>query len=142
MEWFSRLPTSIRTFDEIANMFIQKYSHNIQYPVNIQDFCNLKQNIGEPFLMFLQIWRQLYTKYSQKIPKTEKLDIFMDNLLPNFGNRIQLKGPHTFQDIITQAIQIKEFIVKKGKITLQKDIKQGFTSSKDESNYVKRNWEV
>lgn len=35
MEWFYRLPTSIKTFDEMANLFLQHYSHNIQHPVNI-----------------------------------------------------------------------------------------------------------
>lgn len=64
MEWFSRLPTSIKIFDEIYNMFVQQYSHNIQHPVNIRNLCNLKQKFGESFLMFLQRWKQLYTKYS------------------------------------------------------------------------------
>ena len=53
----------------------------------------------------------------------EKLDIFMDNLLPNFGYNIQLQGQHTFEYMITQAIWIEEFMVKKGETTLQKDIK-------------------
>ena len=61
MEWFSRLPTGIKTFDEIANLFLQHYSHNIQHPVHIRDLCNLKQNHGESLLTFLQRWRQLYT---------------------------------------------------------------------------------
>ena len=33
-------------------------------------------------------------------------------------------------------------MVKKGELTLQKDIKQGSTSSKDKSKYVSKNWEV
>ena len=48
----------------------------------------------------------------------EKLDIFTDNLLPNFGYRVQLQGPRTFKDMVTQAISIEEFMVKKGKLTL------------------------
>ena len=69
----------------------------------------------------------------------EKLDIFTNNLLPNFGYRVQLQGPHTFEDMVTQAIYIEEFMVKKGELTLQKDIKQGSTSSKDKSKYVSKN---
>ena len=57
MEWFSHLPPGIKTFDEIANLFIQQYSHNIQHLVNIQDLCNLKKKVGEPFLTFLKRWR-------------------------------------------------------------------------------------
>jgi hypothetical protein len=62
----------------------------------------------------------------------------MDNLFPNFGYRVQLQGPRTFEDMVTQAIQIEEFMVKKGEKTLQKDIKQGSTSNKDKSRYVKK----
>ena len=48
----------------------------------------------------------------------EKLDIFMDNILPNFGYKVQLQGPCTFEDMVTQAIRIEEFMVKKGELTL------------------------
>ena len=72
----------------------------------------------------------------------EKLDIFTDNLLPNFGYRVQLQGPNTFEDMVTQAIYIEEFMVKKGELTLQKDTRQGSTSSKDKSKYVNKNQEV
>ena len=53
LEWFSHLPQGLKTFDEISNLFIQQYLHNIQHPVNIRDLCNLKQKVGEPFLTFL-----------------------------------------------------------------------------------------
>ena len=29
MEWFSHLPPGIKSFDDIANLFVQQYSHNI-----------------------------------------------------------------------------------------------------------------
>lgn len=84
----------------------------------------------------------MYTKYSHKIPENEKIDIFMDNILPDFRYKIKLQGPHTFEDMITQGIQIEEFIVKKWQLTLQKYIKQGSTSSKEKSKYVNKNQEV
>ena len=100
MEWFSWLPSGIKSFDEITTLFLQQYSHNIQHPVTIRDLCNLKQRHGEPLLNFLQKWRQLYTKYSRKIPENEKLDIFLDNLVLEFGYLVQLQGPLTFDDMI------------------------------------------
>ena len=53
----------------------------------------------------------------------EKLDIFTDNLLFDFGYRVQLQGSRTFEDMITHAIHIEEFMVKKGELILQKDTK-------------------
>ena len=35
LEWFSHLPPSIKTFDEISTSFVQQCSHNIQHLINI-----------------------------------------------------------------------------------------------------------
>ena len=142
MEWFSRLPSGIKSFDEIATLFLQHYSHNIQHLVTIRDLCNLKQRHGEPFLTFLQRWRQLYTKYSRKIPENEKLDIFLDNLVPEFGYLVQLQGPLTFDDMIKQAVRIETFMVKKGDLTVNKDNKQGSSSNKDKPKATNKNHDV
>ena len=72
----------------------------------------------------------------------ETLDIFIDNLLPEFGYKFQLQIPHIFEDVVTQAIKIEDFMVKNGELTLQKDTKQWSTSTKDKSKYVNKNLEV
>ena len=71
----------------------------------------------------------------------EKLDIFADNLLPDFGYKVQLQGPRTFEDLVTQAIRIEEFMIKKGELTLHRDTRQSSTS-RDKSKYVSKNREV
>ena len=63
-------------------------------------------------------------------------------MLPNFGYRVQLEGPHTFEDMVTQAICIEEFMVKKGELTFHKDTRQGSTSGKDKTKYASKNREV
>ena len=35
MEWFTHLPSGMKIFDEISNLFVQQYSHKIQHLVNI-----------------------------------------------------------------------------------------------------------
>ena len=44
--------------------------------------------------------------------------------------------------MITQGIQIEEFMAKRAELMLQKDIKQGSTYSKDKSKYVNKNREA
>ena len=44
--------------------------------------------------------------------------------------------------MITQAIHIDQFMVKKGELTLQKDTKQSATSNKDKTKYISKNREV
>lgn len=53
MEWFSRLPSAIKSFEELVNRFISQYSYNMQNKITMPDLCNIKQNNGEPFMAFL-----------------------------------------------------------------------------------------
>jgi len=69
MEWFSRLPLGIKTFDELVNKFITHFSYNIEHEVSMLDLCNTKQKSGESFATFLQRWRQLASKCSYDIPE-------------------------------------------------------------------------
>ena len=81
-------------------------------------------------------------KYSQKILEFEKLDIFLDNLLLDFGYQVQLQAPLTFDNMIKQAVRIEAFMVKKGDLTLNKDNKQGSSSNKDKSKIFNKNQDV
>lgn len=42
MEWFSKLPSTIKTFDQLASVFITQYSYNIEKEVTMIDLCNTK----------------------------------------------------------------------------------------------------
>lgn len=54
MEWFSRLPSGIKSFEELVNRFISQYSYNIRNEITMLDLCNVKQKNGESFMIFLQ----------------------------------------------------------------------------------------
>lgn len=64
MEWFSSLPIGINFFEELIQLFLQKYSYSIRHPVTMIEFCNTKHKTGEPFLTFLQQWRKMLSRYS------------------------------------------------------------------------------
>ena len=54
IHWFSRMPPTIKTFEELIKLFYQQYSYNIKHLITMIDICNLKQYLGEPFLTFLK----------------------------------------------------------------------------------------
>ena len=72
----------LKTFDEFAQCFIQQYSYNIQHPVIVLDLCQIKEKSGEPFSIYLQRWRSLYSQYPWQVPKATKIDIFVNTLIP------------------------------------------------------------
>ena len=54
MERFSKIPSNIKTFDQLVSMFIIQYSYDIKREVTMIDFCNTKQLPRESFKFFLQ----------------------------------------------------------------------------------------
>lgn len=42
MEWFSKLPSGIRMFDEFVDKFVFQYSYKIKHEITMLDLCNTK----------------------------------------------------------------------------------------------------
>lgn len=80
MDWFSKLPLGIRSFEELVNKFINQYSCNIQHEITMKDICNTKQRNGEAFIAFLQRSTRLFSQYALPVPKKEKMEVFIQNL--------------------------------------------------------------
>ena len=112
MEWFSKLPPGIRSFEELVNKFINQYSYNMQHEVMMKDLCNTKQRNGEAFTVFLQRWRRIFSRYAHPIPKKEKMEIFIDNLNGEMSYRLQLQCPPTFENLIENGMKIEDALVK------------------------------
>ena len=82
MEWFTKLTPTLKKIEELAQCFIQQYSSNIQHPVTVLDLCQIKQKPGEPFAIYLQRWRSLYSRYPRQVAEAEKIDNFVNMLIP------------------------------------------------------------
>jgi hypothetical protein len=121
MEWFSKLPPSIQSFEELVNKFINQYSYNIQHEVTMKDLCNTKQRNGEAFTAFLQRWRRLFARYPRHIPEKEKMEIFIDNLNGEMSYRLQLQCLPTFKNLIENGMKIEDALVKRGVLKIHND---------------------
>ena len=100
------------------------------------DIYNLKQYPGEPFLTFLKRWRKKFSLYARPIPEMEKLEIFINNLVPEINYPLQMQDHTSFDKMVDNAIKIEKVLVKKGDITLQKDKYESRSNSKGKS----KNW--
>lgn len=121
MEWFSRLPLGIKTFDELVNKFITHFSYNIEHEVSMLDLCNTKQKGGESFATFLQRWRQLASKCSYDMPEKQLLEMFVHNLHPDLSYQIQIQCPTSFTKVIEMGLFIEKAMIAKGTLKLYKD---------------------
>lgn len=71
MEWFSKLPSNIKSFNKLSTIVITNYSYNIEREVTMIDLCNMKKLWGESSKVLLQRWRHTFSKYHW-IPQTKR----------------------------------------------------------------------
>lgn len=132
MEWFASLPKGIKMFEELIQLFLQQYSYKIHHLVTMIELYNTRQKIGEPFLTFLQRWRKMFSRYSRTIPDLEKMDMFVNNLVPKLKYSVQMQVHPAFNKMVDNALRMEDVLIKKGDISLWKETSQG-SSSKEKS---------
>lgn len=120
MEWFTKLSPPLKTFDELAQHFIQQYSY-IQHPVTVLDIFQIKKKLGEPFAIYLQWWRSLYSWYPWQVLEAEKIDIFVNTLVPELYFDLRKQLFTSFNTMVESTYHIEDVSIKKGDIVINKD---------------------
>lgn len=133
MEWFCKLLLGIKFFEELVSKFVSQYSYNIQYEISMLELCNTKLKNGKIFMLFLQRWRQLFTRYPCLVPNNKKMDIFIDNLNDKMSYVLKLKFLPSFDKMFDNGINIEDALVEKGVLKLHKE----GTNSSNNNNTVK-----
>jgi len=116
MEWFSRLLTDIKTFNELIDKFVTHFSYNIEHDTSVLDLCNTKQKAGESFTAFLQRWRQLASKFPHQMPERQMLEMFVHNLQMDLSYQVQIQCPTSFSKVIEVGLIIEKALLSKGQI--------------------------
>ena len=111
MEWFSKLPSNIKTFDQLAFVFISQYSYNIERKATMIDLCNMKKLLSDSFKTFVQWWRHMFAKYYRDIPYKEKIDIFINSLSKLMNYQLQLQGPKDFKTTLENAAKVDKTLL-------------------------------
>ena len=80
------------------------------------DLAAMKQHQGEPFVTYLQCWRSLYSRYPRQLLEREKIDIFVNTLVPKLYYDLRKQLFTTFNDMVESAYQIEDIAITKGDI--------------------------
>lgn len=99
------------------------------------EIYNTKQKTGDPFLTFHQCWRKMFSRYSLPILDYEKMDIFVNNMIPELKYSIQMQVHPSFNKIVDNYIRMEDVLIKKGDISTWKET-QPESSSKEKN----KNW--
>lgn len=54
------------------------------------DICNTKQKNNETFMVFLQRWRHIVSRYPRDVLEKEKTEIFIDNLNDKMSYQLKI----------------------------------------------------
>ena len=69
LEWYSKLSSNIKSWNELAKKIISHFLFNITNEVTLFDLCATKKKTGEPFMTFLLRWRNLVSQIQIDIPE-------------------------------------------------------------------------
>ena len=85
--------------------------------------CAIRQNQGKSFAAYLQCWRSLHSRYSRQLPEREKIDIFVNTLVPELYYDLRKQLFSSFNDMVESSYCIEDIAIKKGDVVINKDIR-------------------
>lgn len=111
MEWFSRLPIGIKTFQEIIDAFIKIYACNIAMDVSLEELSALKQGKNESFTLFLQRWRSKANQSKWTMPEEQQVCTIISNLDGLLEFHLKVQGITTYDQLISKALNIERALM-------------------------------
>lgn len=76
----------------------------------------------------------MFSRYSRPIPDFEKMEVFINNLIPELKYNIQMQVYPSFKKMVDSDLRMEDLLIKKGDISLWKETQQG-SSSKEKNKY-------
>lgn len=141
MEWFSHLPSRIKSFDELTTKFVNHFPFNIEHDVTIMDLYKIKQSQGESFTSYLQRWRHKASRCKWPIPDKELVDIFVSNVQPEINYQLTMLFLTNFKETIEKGLHIERDIIASGVIKLNNP-RENYSNSNEKPKIWAKNKNV
>lgn len=78
LEWYMQLERAhIRTWEDLANVFLKRYKYNLDMTPNRMQLQNLTQENNESFKEYEQRWRGMFARVQPPLLERELVDMFM-----------------------------------------------------------------
>ena len=78
LEWYMQLERAhIRTWEDLANVFLKRYKYNLDMTPNRMQLQNLTQENNESFKEYAQRWRGMLARVQPPLLERELVDMFM-----------------------------------------------------------------
>lgn len=117
MDWYNNLlEHSIKSYSQLANLFLQYFKINIKDKTSIIDLTRLQQFLDECISDFISRWRVILTSMPYTLPKEELVKLFSQSYLRPIASMLIIQKHKIFEDAISQAVVIERFKIQDKKI--------------------------
>lgn len=118
LEWFAHLPTSIRTWGELAEKFVKYFTFNIDNEITISTLFHTTQEDGENFVTFFQRWRGLASRCPVEILEKQKVVMFIENHNSNLKHDLRVQCCTSFSNLVEKCVILEKYLIDKGEINI------------------------
>lgn len=102
------------------------------------DLCATKKKNGEPFMTFLLHWRNLASQIPMDILEEEKVNLCIENLVPELMYELKIKSPSTIVKLMKKRVSIEDSLIHKGILKINKDNNNMSTYTDKEKFFSKK----
>ncbi|KAJ1685696.1 hypothetical protein LUZ63_017086 [Rhynchospora breviuscula] len=111
LKWFTSLDlSSLTSFDQLSNLFIDQYSYNLDMEPRREDLESLKQNNGESFGSYVGRWRAVAARVKAKPTDEESINLIVKSALLSFSGYLAMQEHPDFPALIKAGSRIESAI--------------------------------
>lgn len=117
MDWYNNLlKYSIKTYSQLASLFLQHFRINIKDKTSIIDLTRLQQFFDESINEFISWWRVILTNMPYTLTQEELVKLFSQSCLRPIASMLLMQQHETFEDAISQAVVFERVKIQDGKL--------------------------
>ncbi|XP_077247235.1 uncharacterized protein LOC143886952 [Tasmannia lanceolata] len=115
----------IRTLEDIANRFVEKFSMEEGIDVTKRDLKALKQGHNETFTSFIRRWRRKAAQMTHRLSDADQIKIVVKNLSPQYYHYMAIQYFLDFNHVIKTGTQIEDSLSKGLRSRPSSDVREG-----------------
>ncbi|XP_038679910.1 uncharacterized protein LOC119981029 isoform X2 [Tripterygium wilfordii] len=116
--WFTSLdPSTVETWEDLANLFLKKYEHNMEKVPTLYDLQGTVMKEGESFRDWAHRWRDLASQMHPPLAEQDLVNAFIDALREPYTSKIAGGGHAGLGEMIRAGERI-ERCMQRGNISI------------------------
>ena len=108
IKWYYTLDAHVRRdCNELCSIFIEQYGLNSQFEVSLREIQNITQESNEPFIDFLNRWREKLAQIKHKPAESDQLNLAIQACVPPLASKLKAMGIRDFKELYRFGAQVE-----------------------------------